>query len=58
MKHLGLPWWLSGKETACSAGNTRLGRFPGEGNGSPLSILAQRIPCTEETSRLQSLGSQ
>ena len=58
MKHLGLPWWLSGKETACSAGNTRLGRFPREGNGNPLSILAQRIPCTEETGRLQSLGSQ
>ena len=58
MKHLGLPWWVSGKETACSAGDTRLGRFPGEGNGNPLSILAWRIPWTEETGRLQSMGSQ
>ena len=58
MKHLGLPWQLSGKETACGAGNTRLGRFPGEGNGNPLSILARRIPRTEEIGRLQAMGSQ
>ena len=25
-----------------------LGRFPGEGNGNPLSILAWEIPWTEE----------
>ena len=58
MKYLGLPWWLSGKETACSSGDTRLGRSPGAENGNPLSILAWRIPWTEETGRLQSMGSQ
>ena len=37
---LGLPWWLSGKESACSAGDAGLipglGRSPGEGNGYPV----------------------
>ena len=37
---LGLPWWLSGKESACNAGDTgsitELGRSPGEGNDNPL----------------------
>ena len=39
----GLPWWLSGKESAYNAGDTRdtsmipgLRRSPGEGNGYPL----------------------
>ena len=39
----GLPWWLSGKESACNAGDTGdkglipgLGRFPGGENGNPL----------------------
>ena len=36
----GLPWWLSGKEPACNAGDLglipELGRSPGEGNGNPL----------------------
>ena len=36
----GLLWWLSGKGSACSAGDTGLipesGRSPGEGNGNPL----------------------
>ena len=36
------------KESACSARDTGsipgLGRFPGEGNGNPLIILAWRIP--------------
>ena len=34
-----LPWWLSGKESACSAGEVGLipgsGPSPGEGNGNP-----------------------
>ena len=34
------------------------GRSPGEGNGNPLSILAWRIPWTEELGGLQSKGSQ
>ena len=33
------------------------GRSPGEGNGNP-SILAWRIPWTEEPGGLQSMGSQ
>ena len=51
-----------GKELACSAGDLGLipgsGRSPGGGNGSPLQILAWRIPWTEEPGRLQSMGSQ
>ena len=39
-EELGLPWWLSGKESICQAGDTGLirglGRYPGEGNGNPL----------------------
>ena len=35
-----LPQWLSGKESACSAGDVGsipgLGRFPGGGHGYPL----------------------
>ena len=38
--HRRLPWWLSGKEPACNAGDLgsipESGRSPGEGNGSPL----------------------
>ena len=41
---LGLPWWLSGKESAYNAGDRDsvpgLGRSPGEGNGNPL-----QYPC-------------
>ena len=36
---LGLPWWPSGKESACNAGDLGLipwlGRFPGGGHGNP-----------------------
>ena len=44
----GLPWWLTGKESACQAGDVGLipgsGRSSGGGNGNPLSILAWEIP--------------
>ena len=40
---MGLPWWLSGKESACIAGESGdagsipvLRRSPGEWNGNPL----------------------
>ena len=37
---MGLLWWLSGKESSCSAGDQGSipgsGRSPGEGNGYPL----------------------
>ena len=40
MSYSGLPRWLSGKESACNAGDVglipRSGRSPGEGNGNPL----------------------
>jgi len=37
---------------------SRLGRSPGGGGGSHSSILAWRIPWTEESGRLQSMGLQ
>ena len=57
----GFPGGSDGKESACNAGDlgfvSVLGRFP-EGNDIPLSILAQRIPWTEEPDGLQSKGLQ
>ena len=42
---VGLPRWLSGKESTCNAGAARdagsipgLGRYSGEGNGNPLAL--------------------
>ena len=35
-----------------------LGGSPGGGNGNPLSVLAWRIPWTEEPSGLKSMGPQ
>ena len=35
-----------------------LGRFPGKGNGYHSSILAWKIPWTEDPCRLQFMGSQ
>ena len=53
------------KNPPTSAGDARevgsvhgSGRFPGEGNGTHTSILAWRIPWTEEPGGLQSTGSQ
>ena len=58
-----LPRWRRGKESACQlAGDTRdTGLIPGSGgsaglrNGNPLSILAWKIPWTEEPSRLHTV---
>ena len=45
-------------EDARYAGSTSgAGRFPGEGNGNHSSILAWRIPQTEEPGGLLSVGS-
>ena len=45
---LGLPWWLSGKESAQNAGDSGsvpgLGRSPGEGNGTPLQYSCLENP--------------
>ena len=43
-----LPWWLSGKESACNAGNVGsilgLGRSPDKGNGKPLQYSLLENP--------------
>ena len=59
---VGLLCWLGGKEFACDAGDSGMipgsGTFPGEGNGSPSSFLAWRIPWTDEPEGLCPMGSQ
>ena len=56
----GLPWWLSGQESACSAGDTGgAGSIPGsdpleEEMATHCSILAWDIPWTQESDGLQS----
>ena len=59
----GLPQGLRGKESICSAGATGdvgLGQEDPleEGMATDSSILAWRIPWTEEPGGLQSMGSQ
>ena len=59
----GLPWWLSGKESICNAGEIQV---PSLGGADPFkkemgihsSILAWEIPWTEEPGGLQSMGLQ
>ena len=45
---LGLPWWLSGKESAPNAGDLGSipgsGRSPGEGNDNPLQYSCLENP--------------
>ena len=60
----GFPRWCSGKESSCNAGDTRdsglipgSGRSPAVGNGNS-SILARKIPWTEDTGWLLFMGSQ
>ena len=44
----GLPWWLSGKESACNAGDLGLipglGRSPGGGHDNPLQYSCLENP--------------
>ena len=58
----GLPRWLSGKESACKAGDSGLipglGRSPGEGKATHSSILACNVPWIEKLDRLPSMWSQ
>ena len=55
-------WWLSGKESACSAGDT--GSIsgqedpPGEGNGNLFQYSCLGNPRTEDPAGLQSMGLQ
>ena len=57
IKVKGFPGGSEGKASVCNAGDPGLipglERSPGEGNGN--SILAWRIPWTEEPGRLQSM---
>ena len=60
--HTSFPGGSDGKESACNVGDLSsmpvLGRSPGEGQGYPSSIVAWRIPWTEEPSGLWSIGLQ
>ena len=51
------PGGSDGKESACNVGDPGSipgsGRSPGGGNGNPLSILAWKIPWTEEPGGIQ-----
>ena len=51
-KYLGFSHSSDCKESACNVGDQGSipgsGRSPGEGNGNPFSILAWKIPWTEE----------
>jgi len=59
---LGLPPWLSSKESTCKAGD--VGSIRGsedpleEGMATQSNIFAWRIPWTEKPGGLQSTGSQ
>ena len=59
---MGFPGGSAGKESSCNAGD--LGLMPGwedpleKGKATHSSILAWRIPQTEEPGGLQSMGSQ
>ena len=61
-QEMGLPGGSVVRNSPANAGYTGSipgsGRFPGEGNGNSLSILAWEIPGLEEAGRLQSMGSQ
>ena len=55
----GLPWWLSGKEPACQC--RRRGLDPWTEKiplATRISVLACKIPWTEEFGRLQAMGLQ
>ena len=50
--NIGLPRWLSGKESTCKAGDLswipRSGRSPGPGNGNPLQYSCLENPMNRE----------
>ena len=53
---LGLPWWLSSKESTCHAGDARdsglipgWGRFPAGGHGNPLQYSCLENPMDRGT---------
>ena len=63
MENWGLPYWFSGKESACSVGGVGLipgsGISPGEENGNPLQYSCLGNPMDRQGSlKLQFMGSQ
>ena len=52
----GLPWWLSGKEPACNAGDAKEEDPMEKEINTHSSILAWGVPWTEESGKLQSMG--
>ena len=61
----GLPWWLSGKESVCSARRGKrqgfdpwVGKIPWRKEWIPTPEFSWRIPWAEEPGGLQSLASQ
>ena len=62
MRFIDFPGGSDGEASAYNAGDPGsipgLGRSPGEGNGNPLQYLAWKIPRTEESGGLQSMGPQ
>ena len=61
--YIGLPWWLSGKESTCQWRRHRLdlwvGKIPWRRVWQPTPVfLPGVIPWTEEPGELQSMGSQ
>ena len=64
--HIGLPRWLSGKESACQCRRYRrcgfdpwVGKSPWRRKWQPIPVfLPGKIPWTEEPGRLQSIGPQ
>ena len=60
--YIGLPWWLSGKESAC-LGKRLFQPLVGENSleevmATHSKILAREIPWTKYTGRLQSTARQ
>ena len=58
-------WWLSGKASACNAGNAgdagsilELGRAPGGGNSNPFQYACLKKPTDRGAWQLQFMGSQ
>ena len=55
------PWWLGGKESTCSAGDTDLIfglRTPRGGNGNPLQYSCLGNPINRGAGGLESMESQ
>ena len=59
-EYIGIPWWLSGKESAFNTGDESLipgsGRSPGEGNGNPLQYSSLGNPMDRRTWWIAVLG--